>query len=73
MFTIVGGNMKPIDKYRELMRNKVKNHSIICDECGEREDMNPGDAHYQLLFEGKILCSGCLDIANQTLFYGKEE
>ena len=55
------------------MRNKVKNHSIICDECGEREDMNPGDAHYQLLFEGKILCSGCLDIANQTLFYGKEE
>ena len=56
-----------------MMRKNIESCPITCSECGEKEEMNPGDAHYQLIFEGKVLCSGCLDIENKELFYGKEE
>jgi len=69
LFTIVGGNMKYVD----MMRKNIESCPITCSECGEKEEMNPGDAHYQLIFEGRVLCSRCLDIENKELFYGKEE
>ncbi len=60
-------------KYVDMMRKNIESCLITCSECSEKEEMNPGDAHYQLIFEGRVLCSGCLDIENKELFYGKEE
>ena len=53
-----------------MMRKNIESCPITCSECGEKEEMNPGD---QLIFEGRVLCSECLDIENKELFYGKEE
>ena len=64
--------MKLKDKYRKLMREQVKTYPVQCHECGKTEKMNPADAHYQLIFEGRVLCSYCLDEHNKELFYGKE-
>ena len=65
--------MKLKDKYRELMREQVKKYPVTCHECGETEKMNPADAHYQLIFEGRVFCSECLDKHNEVLFYGEEK
>jgi len=54
------------------MREQVKTYPVQCHECGKTEKMNPADAHYQLIFEGRVLCSYCLDEHNMELFYGKE-
>ena len=63
---------RDLDHFRDLMNTKETWTLVECYNCREKEEMNPADAHYQLVFNNRVYCSGCLDNENQKLFYGEE-
>ena len=52
-----------------VKKEKPKQAKIRCGTCGNYEWQNIGDANWQVFIHNRHICSGCLDLENEKLFY----
>ena len=48
---------------------KQKQAKVRCGTCGNFEWQNISDANWQVVIHNRYICSSCLDLENEKMFY----